>query len=47
LSNIRQALRDEMLRSPLMDAPQFARDVETAYRQMWRRWCDKNQTKNL
>lgn len=22
-----------------MDAPRFARAVEAAYRQMWRRWC--------
>jgi predicted O-linked N-acetylglucosamine transferase (SPINDLY family) len=28
-----------MQRSPLMDARQFARDVEAAYRQMWRAWC--------
>ena len=24
---------------PLMDAPRFARNMEAAYRQMWRRWC--------
>jgi len=28
-----------MRRSPLMDGEQFARDVEWAYRQMWRNWC--------
>jgi len=22
-----------------MDAPRFARNVEAAYRSMWRRWC--------
>jgi predicted O-linked N-acetylglucosamine transferase (SPINDLY family) len=28
-----------MQSSPLMDAPQFALDVEAAYRQMWQIWC--------
>jgi protein O-GlcNAc transferase len=39
LSSIRRTLRDGMRRSPLMDAPRFARDVEGAYRFMWREWC--------
>jgi predicted O-linked N-acetylglucosamine transferase (SPINDLY family) len=25
--------------SVLMDAPNFARQIETAYRAMWQRWC--------
>jgi len=32
-------LRQRMLDSPLMDGPSFARDIEAAYRQMWRTWC--------
>jgi len=32
-------LRPAMAASPLMDAPGFAREVEAAYRQMWRTWC--------
>lgn len=32
-------LRDRMKASPLMDADRFTRDVESAYRQMWRDWC--------
>jgi predicted O-linked N-acetylglucosamine transferase (SPINDLY family) len=28
-----------MQQSPLMDAPRFTRNMEAAYRQMWRRWC--------
>lgn len=40
LAALRSTLRDRMRMSPLMDAPQFARDVETAYRQMWRQWCE-------
>jgi protein O-GlcNAc transferase len=39
LSHLRSTLRDRMLQSPLMDARQFARDMETIYRQVWQRWC--------
>ncbi|MGD0770266.1 MAG: hypothetical protein ABSB42_18945 [Tepidisphaeraceae bacterium] len=27
--------------SPLMDAPRFARNIEAAYRQTWKTWCDE------
>jgi predicted O-linked N-acetylglucosamine transferase (SPINDLY family) len=40
LDDLRQGMRARMLASPLMDAGQFARDVETAYRRMWRNWCE-------
>ena len=32
-------LRRAMSASPLMDGPGFARDVEAAFRDMWKRWC--------
>jgi predicted O-linked N-acetylglucosamine transferase (SPINDLY family) len=41
LSQLRTSLRDRMQKSPLMDAPRFARNVEAAYREMWQRWCTK------
>jgi predicted O-linked N-acetylglucosamine transferase (SPINDLY family) len=41
LGNLRTTLRQRMRSSPLMDAPRFARNIEAAYRQMWRRWCAK------
>lgn len=39
LERMRGELRARMQRSPLMDAPRFARNLESAYRTMWRRWC--------
>jgi predicted O-linked N-acetylglucosamine transferase (SPINDLY family) len=39
LGQIRSTIREQMKLSPLMDANQFAADVENAYRQMWRAWC--------
>jgi len=35
----RTTLRPRVLASPLMNAPRFARNIEAAYRQMWRSWC--------
>ena len=39
LTHLRGALREQMKNSHLMDAPRFARDVEQAYRDVWRKWC--------
>jgi protein O-GlcNAc transferase len=41
LAEIRAGLRERMRNSPLMDAPRFARNLEAAYRTMWRKWCAK------
>ena len=40
LAELRASLRERMLASPLMDEEGFTRDLEQAYREMWRRWCE-------
>jgi predicted O-linked N-acetylglucosamine transferase (SPINDLY family) len=42
LAELRRTLRGRMKASPLMDAPRFARNVESAYRSMWTTWCGQN-----
>jgi predicted O-linked N-acetylglucosamine transferase (SPINDLY family) len=44
LADIRAGLRRRMLESPLMDGRSFAGDMEAAYRQAWRTWCDTAQS---
>ena len=41
LAALRATLRDRMLRSPLTDARSFTRDIESAYRGMWQRYCER------
>jgi predicted O-linked N-acetylglucosamine transferase (SPINDLY family) len=41
LAELRRTLRGRMEASPLMDGPRFARNVESAFRQMWRNWCER------
>ena len=43
LAELRATLRDRLRSSPLMDAPRFARNVENAFRTMWRRWCEEKR----
>jgi len=40
LSSLRVSLRERTRTSPLMDEVRFTRDLELAYREMWRRWCE-------
>jgi predicted O-linked N-acetylglucosamine transferase (SPINDLY family) len=39
LSSLRATLRSRMRESSLMNAEQYARSIETAYRYMWMQWC--------
>jgi predicted O-linked N-acetylglucosamine transferase (SPINDLY family) len=39
LAEGRRALRARLTASPVCDRAVFARDLESAYRAMWRRWC--------
>jgi protein O-GlcNAc transferase len=44
LQSVRKGLRERMQSSPLMDAAGFTRDLESAYQQVWRTWCDRQTT---
>jgi predicted O-linked N-acetylglucosamine transferase (SPINDLY family) len=39
LASLRAGMRERMRASPLMDAERFTRNLENAYRTMWRTWC--------
>ncbi|KAL2250806.1 probable UDP-N-acetylglucosamine--peptide N-acetylglucosaminyltransferase SPINDLY [Sesamum indicum] len=39
LSNLRMKLRDLMIKSPLCDGSEFTQHLESAYRNMWWRYC--------
>jgi predicted O-linked N-acetylglucosamine transferase (SPINDLY family) len=39
LAGLRTTLRSRMEASVLMDGPRFASQIESAYRNIWRKWC--------
>lgn len=39
MAQLRQSLRPRMAAAPLTDEARFAREMEEAYRAMWRQWC--------
>ena len=45
LIQLREKQRDILASSPLMDAYGFTRDLENAYRRIWRQWCNIKQGK--
>ncbi|HMF19344.1 MAG TPA: tetratricopeptide repeat protein, partial [Gemmataceae bacterium] len=47
LQELRATLRERMEQSPLMDGKRFARNVEQAFRQMWRRWCQQERPQEV
>lgn len=44
LESLRLGLRERMASSPLCDCRRFTRNLEEAFRAMWRRWCGKSQS---
>jgi predicted O-linked N-acetylglucosamine transferase (SPINDLY family) len=43
LNQLRCSMRDRMVRSPLMDYKGLARNIEAAFRQMWKAWCESER----
>ena len=43
LSKLRSALRSRLAASPLLDGSGLAREVEAAYRVMWKQWCGQSR----
>jgi protein O-GlcNAc transferase len=44
LAKLRAGLRQQVLASPIFDAPRFAVHFEAALRGMWQLWCEQNAT---
>jgi len=47
LGKIRSTMRARMAVSPLCNKAKFAENIECAYRQMWRRWCESQDNDDL
>lgn len=47
LATLRSGLRQQVLASPLFDAPRFAKHFEAALRGMWTQWCNQQQENKL
>ena len=43
LAELRSRLRTQVLTSPIFDAPRFAQNLEAALRDMWQKWCAKQE----
>ncbi len=41
LAKLRSSLQERMRTSALCDVPKFMRGIESAYRGMWRKWCER------
>ena len=46
LRGLRHNLRQKVAASPIMNQAAFARNMEAAYREMWRKWCSENLGKS-
>jgi predicted O-linked N-acetylglucosamine transferase (SPINDLY family) len=47
LAALRHGLRERLFTSPLCDGTAFARAMETAYNEMWKRWHDRPESVQL
>ena len=47
LETLRANLREQITASPLCDTPSYVRSIETAYRDMWHKWCTHPQSTHL
>lgn len=43
LKALRASLRERMANSPLCDVRRYTLDLEQAYRQAWKKWCNEHQ----
>ncbi|MEK6771737.1 MAG: tetratricopeptide repeat protein [Pseudomonadota bacterium] len=43
LGELRRSMRQRLLGSPLCNGAGFTRDLEAAYREMWKKYCDQRQ----
>ena len=43
LAGLRKSLRQKLRQLPLMEEERFVRDLEAAYRQLWRQWCESGE----
>ena len=41
LAALRLQLREQMRQSPICNAPQFIGHLESAFRTMWKQWCEQ------
>jgi len=44
LREIRRGMRERLAASPLLDGATYTRNLEAAYRQVWRKWCESAAT---
>jgi protein O-GlcNAc transferase len=44
LAEVRRGLRPKLMSSPLTDAKRFAGNFESAYREIWKKWCAQQTT---
>ena len=47
LNQLRCALRERMIHSPLMDYQGLARNIEAAFRQMWKQWWESSDSNSV